>query len=389
MDADRRWPHTRQALDDVEADAERSPVDSVRRRLRRVSGSSLVVVQICLAAVAAWLIATEVVGHLQPFFAPVAAVVTVTAGLGQRRRVMIELVLGVSVGILVGELLISLIGRGSWQLGLVVALAAVTAVLLDVGRLAVVQASTSAILLVTVTPTAGATGSAAVDRFVDALVGGAVGLLATALVPANPVRRLDREVSAVLGELSALLEASAKALRWSDPGVAWTALQRGRALQAPLQALSDTASTARELSRISPLRWRQRDHVLLYARTLSHVDYAVRDSRVLARRVHTMLRRGDRSGQVLVPVLESLAAAVRVFADDLSEQDRFDEVRQALLDTAREATAVLGPDQSLGVTVVVAQVRSLAADLLYATGLTALELDELLGLGPAAADEPD
>ncbi len=389
MDADRRWPHTRQALDDVEADAERSPVESVRRRLRRVSGSSLVVVQICLAAVAAWLIATELVGHLQPFFAPVAAVVTVTAGLGQRRRVMIELVLGVSVGILVGELLISLIGRGSWQLGLVVALAAVTAVLLDVGRLAVVQASTSAILLVTVTPTAGATGSPAVNRFVDALIGGAVGLLATALVPANPVRRLDREVSAVLGELSSLLEASATALRWSDPGVAWTALQRGRALQGPLQALSDTASTARELSRISPLRWRQRDHVLLYARTLNHVDHAIRDARVLARRVHTMLRRGDRSGQVLVPVLESLAAAVRVFADDLAEEDRFDEVRQALLDTAREATAVLDTNQTLGVTVVVAQVRSLAADLMYATGLTALELDEMLGLGPGPDDESD
>ena len=87
-------------------------------------------VQICLASVAAWLVATEVIGHVQPFFAPVAAVVTVTAGLGQRHRVVVELVIGVAVGILVGELLIGLIGRGTWQLALVVALAALSAALL-------------------------------------------------------------------------------------------------------------------------------------------------------------------------------------------------------------------------------------------------------------------
>ena len=208
--------------------------------------------------------------------------------------------------------------------------------------------------------------------------------MAIALVPANPVRRLNREVGSVLGDLATLLEAAARALRWADPGVAWTALQQARALQDPLEGLGETTSTARELSRLSPMRWRQRDHVLLYARTLKHVDLAIRDARVLTRRVHTMLRRGDRSGLVLAPVLESLAAAVRVFADDLSEQDRFDEVRQALLDTAREATGMLGTTRSLGVTVVVAQIRSLAADLLYATGVTARELDELLGLGADA-----
>jgi hypothetical protein len=36
---------------------------------------------------------------------------------------------------------------------------------------------------------------------------------------------------------------------------------------------------------------------------------------------------------------------------------------------------------------VVAQVRSIAADLMYATGVSALELDDMLGLGPDASDE--
>ena len=265
-DDDRRWPSARQAIDDVEADAPRSPIDAVRRRFRRLSGSYLLVVQICLASVAAWVVATEVIGHVQPFFAPVAAVVTVTAGLGQRHRIVVELVIGVAVGILVGELLIGLIGRGTWQLALVVALAALSAALLDVGRLAVVQASTSAILIVTVLPSAGSTGSPAVNRFVDALVGGLFGLLATALVPANPVRRLNREVGSVLGELATLLDAAARALRWTDPGVAWTALQQARALQDPLEgarrdhvdgagavaALADALAPARPRAALRP-----------------------------------------------------------------------------------------------------------------------------------------
>jgi hypothetical protein len=127
--------------------------------------------------------------------------------------------------------------------------------------------------------------------------------------------------------------------------------------------------------------------VLLYARSLRHVDHAVRDARVLARRAHTMLRRGDRAGVVLAPVLEQLASAVRVFADDLAERDRFDEVRDTLLEVANRATTALESERSLGVTVVVAQIRSVAADLMYATGLSAVELDEMLGLGSEDSGE--
>ncbi|MDF2969479.1 MAG: hypothetical protein K0Q93_3257 [Nocardioidaceae bacterium] len=384
---DRRRLPLGETLDAIEDDATHAPWQSVRRRLQRSAGSWLLVLQLCLATSAAWLVATTVIGHTQPFFAPIAAAITVTAGMGQRRRVVIDLVIGVSVGIGTGELLIGLIGRGTWQLALVVALAVLAAQLLNVGSLAVTQAATSAILLVTVVPASGSTDAAAFNRFVDALVGGLIGLLATAIVPANPVRRLDREVGGVLRELAALLDGSGKALRWSDPGVAWTALQRGRALQGPLDALSETANTARELSRISPLRWRQRDHVQLYAGSLRHVDHAVRDARVLARRAHTMLRRGDRAGAGLAPVLEQLATAVRLFADDLAERDRFDEVRGTLLDVANSATTVLETERSLGVTVVVAQIRSVAADLMYATGVSAVELDEMLGLGAEDSSE--
>lgn len=359
-------------------DATWTPRREWRRRTHLLSISSRTVVQICVAAALAWLLATRVAGHEQAFFAPISAVIAVTSAMGRRRWVVVELAAGVAVGILVGELLLGVIGRGVWQLPLVVALAASVTVLLDVGRLAVIQACTSAILLVTVNPIGDTLREVAVNRFVDALIGGAVGLVVTTALAADPVRTLERDVGNVLSELASLLASTARALRLGDAGVAWTALQRARALEDPLRGLNDTAASSRELSRISPLRWRQREHVLLYAGSLRYVDHAVRDARVLARRVHTMLRRGERDGVAAAPALDQLAAAVRTYADDLAEQDRFDEVREALLGVARTATGALPRDGSLGLTVVVAQTRALAADLLYATGTREQELDALL-----------
>ena len=99
-----------------------------------------------------------------------------------------------------------------------------------------------------------------------------------------------------------------------------------------------------------------------------------------------MLRRGQLDAVAAAPALDELARAVRIFADDLAERDRFDEVRGVLLDVARTATDALPPDGSLGLTVVVAQVRALAADLIYATGTTSAELDGLLEQGDERVD---
>lgn len=359
-------------------DATWTPRGEWLRRTHELRASGVVIVQICVGATLAWVLATQIVGHAQPFFAPIAAVISVTSGLGHRRRVLVELAAGVAIGILVGELLLGLIGRGSWQLALVIVIVASIAVLLDIGRLATIQACTSAILLVTVVPTTDSVQQVALDRFVDALIGGAVGLLVSTALAPDPVRVLERDVGAVLSELADLLGGSATALRWNDAGVAWTALQQGRALEGPLRRLGDTAASSEELASIWPLRWRQREHVLLYTSSLRYVDHAVRDARVLTRRIHTMLRRGYTDGVAAAPALQQLAGAVQLFADDLAEQHRFDEVRQTLVGVSRRATAALSGDASLGLTVVVAQTRALAADLLYATGTTAEELDDLL-----------
>jgi hypothetical protein len=132
-------------------------------------------------------------------------------------------------------------------------------------------------------------------------------------------------------------------------------------------------------------RWRQREHLGLYVGSWRHIDHAVRDARVLARRIETLLRRGVEVPAGLDTAVTDLAHAVRAFSSDLAEQDRFDEAVDLLVHTARSATEGLSPQAELSAVAAVAQVRAIAADLVYATGLTSRDVDRLFDVWD---DEP-
>src|SRR5918998_6721737 len=125
---------------------------------RRLQMSALPIGQCAVAAGVAWFVATAVIGHARPFFAPIAAVISLGVSLGSRLRRVAELVVGVSLGVLVGDLLISQIGSGTWQIMLVVALAMAAAVFADGATLLVAQAGASAVLVATPLPPGGAGG---------------------------------------------------------------------------------------------------------------------------------------------------------------------------------------------------------------------------------------
>src|SRR5437016_10254876 len=150
------------------------------RRLTRWRNAAVAIVQAALAAGLSWLVAVHLVDHRAPFFAPVAAVVCLGITLGQRLRRVIELIVGVGLGGGVGDLLISAIGTGPWQIGLVVALAMSVAVLLDGGTVIAVQSAVSAILMATLYLPSDTDG---LGRLVDGLIGGASGLLVVGVFP--------------------------------------------------------------------------------------------------------------------------------------------------------------------------------------------------------------
>ncbi|MEE3921995.1 FUSC family protein [Micromonospora sp. BRA006-A] len=132
------------------APAARREVREAYERLRRYF---IVALQAGLAAGLAWYVAGTLLENPQPLFAPAAAVGTIAAAIGNRIRRTAELLGGVIVGVLVGDLLIKLIGAGPVQTGLVVALAISLAVVIRGSGAVMVQAG-MAVLLGTVEPNA-------------------------------------------------------------------------------------------------------------------------------------------------------------------------------------------------------------------------------------------
>jgi uncharacterized membrane protein YgaE (UPF0421/DUF939 family) len=112
------------------------------------------VAQTAAAAALAWLLATTALGHANPVFAPITAIVSLGATRGQTARRAVELMLGVALGITAGDLLTRVIGVGVWQLAVIVALAMAAAVSLGAGLLLLSEAGGSATLVVTLQPTA-------------------------------------------------------------------------------------------------------------------------------------------------------------------------------------------------------------------------------------------
>ena len=75
------------------------------------------------------------------------------------------------------------------------------AVLLAGGPLIVTQAAVQSVVVVTLLPDP----SAGFDRWLDALIGGAVALAAAAVAPQTPLRRPRLEAARVLDELAVVL----------------------------------------------------------------------------------------------------------------------------------------------------------------------------------------
>ncbi len=355
----------------------RRPEASFRDRLYILRRRWRLLLRLSLSTAGAYFVATQVLDHPQAFFAPIAAIIVLIAGAGLRGRTLFELVLGVATGVLMGELIILLIGRGTWQLALVVSLTMVVGTLVGLKGLALNQAATSSVLLATVIPVTGGANPAA-TRFVDALVGGVFGLAMILLIPRNPVRDIDREVQQFLTRLARILSHTAQALRESNARLADRALDEARSMQPQVDSMMATAASVTEIARMAPMRWKQRDHVETYVATVRDLDNAVRDARVMARRASALLRHGETPPPDMDLAIDALSRAIGIFADDLSQHDDFDEARQELVEAARMASASLPEAMTMNSASIAAQVRSLAADLLYASGYSRDEIDERL-----------
>ncbi|MEO3778829.1 FUSC family protein [Micromonospora sp. B11E3] len=351
------------------------------------------VVEATLAATVAWVLATRLLGHPQPFFAPAAALIVLGQARGQRTRRAVEVVLGVAAGVLVADVVVQALGpHTSWTVFTVILLTVALAVAVGASGVSVVQAAVSALYLVVVAPP---TESLVPFRFVDALVGGGVALVASQLLDARrPLAPLVAEFRQTFEDLAGLLCEVADALDARDETAALAALHRARGMDAAVERLRGGVLAAGEALTLHVRRRRDLGRLRSVDPSIGQIDYAVRNVRVLARAGVTLTRLPSPAPAELGAAVRSLAAAVHAageaFAADLDGRDAAaDEHAARAEDAALEAVRLAGrlftSGQTLPVAMIVGQLRATAIDLLrgLAPGDDAAVLgrvDEALGL---------
>lgn len=331
--------------------------------LRRWRRSALPILQSSLAAGLAWLVATTVVGQPRPFFAPIAAVISLGISQNERLRRGIELMGGVLLGLAIAGVLIMLVGSGPWQIALIVAISMSVAVVMDGGPLMVGQAAASAVLVAALLPSGG------LARALDALIGAAIGLAVAALLPGDPVRSARRGIEILQTELEVTLTAVASALREGDEATVLAALSRVRDTQPQVDELRRSVQAGEEVATIAPLRRRRLTELKRIEVAAVRADYALRNARVLARRALAALRDHEPIPPQLPDRLDEVAGAARLLADEMGRGVDPDGARRALLAVANRLGDASLQETGFSGQVVLAQLRSVVLDLLQATGM--------------------
>ena len=342
---------------------------------RRMHGRLLPIVQTAAAAVAAWLLAGLLVADSRPAFAAIAAVICVGATFGQRGERAVQLTGGVVIGIAAAALLVNAIGTGAAQLGLMVVLAMTAAVLIGGGELLVVEAAVSAILLITLDPAAGDAFS--LNRIFEAVIGGVTALaIGAVLFPPDPALAPGRAGQAVFAALGRTLERIAAALEHRDPDTAQDALRQAREIDPLVVAVHESLAESREATKLAP-RKGARSQIARYDRSVSQLDFAVRNTRVLARHAVRLVRAGD-VPPGLATAVDGLGKAIWELAGAYDDPRRAGHAREMAVAAAATATEIHGRVPELTLTELVGQVRSTAADVVRAAELVADEPEPAL-----------
>ena len=347
----------------------------VRNRLRSgvvlLRGTWLQILQTAVAACAAWFLSVLILGVDRPTFAPIAAVICLGLAVGERARRAVELTLGVAFGVAIADFLVSVVGVGAFQAGLVVALAMAVAVFLGREETGVKEAAISAMIILITFHSA--VSGLPLERFVEALIGGGTALLINALLPINPERMVEEAAHPLFEESVAVLEEVAGALESGDAERSQMAYVKAREIDARVSGLKEAVSAGRETARLAPPRRRSLGHLQLYAEAADQIDLTVRDVRVLSRAALSVVQPGDPSPEPLSGAVRGLARATEALAAYLQTAGDPQDTRRLALEASREASALLDEREdlasSLAVNALVDQIHSSAVDLLGSTGI--------------------
>ncbi len=166
-----------------------------------------------------------------------------------------------------------------------------------------------------------------------------------------------------------LLRFASDSAQHADLDQAATTLDRARETEALLDDLQAAASEGLEVVRSSSFRRGSKEQVRSIAEVVGPLDRAMRNTRVLIRRVVVSARLDETMPPDYLEMLDGLAGVAESMADEFAANRPPDAARPALLSIA-ERSADASEPLTLSAAVVLGQLRSLVIDLLELSGLT-------------------
>lgn len=285
--------------------------------LQRVRGVWWSIVQTSLAAGLAWYITHDLLGHPQPFFAPIAAAVCLSATNVLRAQRAIQMMFGVTLGIGVGMLVVHLIGTGAVPIAVAALLALCVAVLIGRGFIGqglmfVNQTTVSAILVLALYRS-----GVSLERIFDALVGGGLAIVfAVLLFPANPLTVLSGARSGVLEAVYDVLCRTTEYAAGRKPAPKDWPLSAVDRVHEQLGGLIGARTTARQIARGAPRRRGMRQAVYAADQQALYVALLAGSVMQLARAVAPVLHGPDWLPQPAHAVLADLGEATELADSD-------------------------------------------------------------------------
>ncbi len=338
----------------------------VRMGLRRVRANFAQMVQIPIAATAAYSFCVYVLDHPYPFLAAVASAVGIGVVADKRLRRSLDFGIGATFGVLVGEVLVNLYGSGIWQLAVTLAIGLFIGTMLNSGGIFITQIAVQSVYVIAVPATA---TSQPFPRTIDALVGAICAILLALVIPRD-ARKVPRAQAAnLLDEIDAVLGMMARALRNADPELADRALDRARETQDIIDSWGSSLKVSQEAAKINARGRRHAAEVTRLSRAHTFSDRAMRTIRVIARRVLAMTELGVPK-PIIADYVESLADGAKKLEIALRRGTDRTLAENALAEAAGRLDPKAERSWDLHDESLVLLLRPLAADLLQAAGLT-------------------
>jgi len=325
--------------------------------LKRLRGRMYNLLQTSVAAGLAWFLAHDVLGHPQPFFAPIASAVCLSISNVLRAQRAVQMMFGVTMGIGIGTAIQALLGPGAVPIAIATLIALSLAVLIGQGFIGQGMMFANQTVVSSILVLALYRSGVGWERIYDALIGGCLAIVfAVLLFPADPLKVLRRARIGVLRVLQVVLSRTAEVAagrRAAPPEWPLSAVDR---VHEQLGGLISARATARQAVRISPRRWGMRESVAAADHQAIHVALLAGSVLELARAVVPIV---DGRPHALPPpvhaVLIDLAAATALADSD-------PDAASAYIAAAHRDASVLESDAHQRIEVVLADVARTCAD---------------------------